>query len=128
MLKIRLSRFGKKNQPHYRIIVTEKRSKRDGSFVANLGHYINYSDPAIVKLDIEEYDKWLAKGAQPSDTVKYLRGLAKDSNETEIPKKDKGRVSKKKKEAMKAQKEESQPKAEAQDEKPESEESSKEAE
>lgn len=86
MLKIRLTRTGKKNQAQYRIIVTEKRSKRDGDFIANLGYYTPAINPAILKLDLAGYDEWLKKGAQPTKTVEYLRSQANDSNEITIKK------------------------------------------
>ena len=97
MLKIRLSRTGKKNQPHYRIVVTERRSKRDGGIVANLGHYIPYTNPAVVRLEVNEYDQWLGKGAQATPVVSYLRSQTKDNKEVEItkdlkPKNNKHRV------------------------------------
>lgn len=74
MLKIKLARFGKRNQPHYRIVVNEVRSKRDGNYVALLGHYAPSAIPKILKIDMEAYNLWLTKGAQPTDTV---AGLAK---------------------------------------------------
>lgn len=74
MLKIKLARFGKRNQPHYRIVVNEARSKRDGDYVALLGHYAPSATPKILKIDMEAYQLWITKGAQPTDTV---AGLAK---------------------------------------------------
>lgn len=94
MLKIRLSRTGKTNQPHYRIVVAEKRSKRNGSFVANLGHYIPYSNPAILQLDVTEYDQWVHKGAQATPVVSYLRNQTKTNDLVEIAKKPKTKNSK----------------------------------
>ena len=76
MLKIKLSRTGKRHQPHYRIIVAEARSKRDGKYLANLGHYIPTPKPATLKLDTKAYDSWISKGAQPTDTVRQLRTKA----------------------------------------------------
>lgn len=73
MLKIKLSRTGQKKQPHYRIIVAEDRSKRDGKFLENLGHYIPFTDPAQLQLNITAFDSWLAKGAQPTSVVRALR-------------------------------------------------------
>ena len=102
MLKIRLSRTGKKNQPHYRIVVTEKRSKRDGSTVDELGFYIPYKNPAQLKLDVDAYDKWTQKGAQSSDVVKYLRSKAKDNQIVEIVKKAKTKKKKSQEEASTA--------------------------
>lgn len=72
MLKIKLSRFGKKDQPHYRIIVNEARSKRDGGYVASLGHYAPTQTPKILEVNIEEYKTWITKGAQPTPTVENL--------------------------------------------------------
>ena len=95
MLKIRLSRVGKKNQPSYRIIVTERRSKRDGKYIANLGNYTPYKNPAILKLDIEAYDSWLEKGAQPSDVVKNLRTKTTSDKTILIEKKPKAKAKKK---------------------------------
>lgn len=74
MLKIKLARFGKKNQPHYRIVVTEARSKRDGKYVALLGQYAPSQTPKTLNLDLDAYKEWLEKGAQPTETV---AGLAK---------------------------------------------------
>lgn len=74
MLKIKLARFGKRNQPHYRIVVTEARSKRDGAYVALLGQYAPSQTPKILNLDLDAYKQWIEKGAQPTETV---AGLAK---------------------------------------------------
>lgn len=76
MLKIKLARFGKKGQPHYRIVVNEARSKRDGAYVAKLGEYVPTSQPKILKLDKKAYDEWIAKGAQPTETVAVLAARA----------------------------------------------------
>lgn len=72
MLTIRLTRMGAKKKPFYRIIVTEKRSKRDGSYVESLGYYDPCRKPAEVKIDRERVDYWIARGAQPSETVRSL--------------------------------------------------------
>ncbi|NCN03727.1 MAG: 30S ribosomal protein S16 [Candidatus Pacebacteria bacterium] len=72
MLKVKLARFGKKNQPHYRIVVNEARDKRDGSYVALIGHYAPTQTPKLLDVNIEEYDKWIGQGAQPTDTVAAL--------------------------------------------------------
>lgn len=71
MLKIKLARFGKKHQPHYRIVVNEARDKRDGKYVALLGHYSPVA-PKELKIDVAAYQEWLGKGAQPTDTVASL--------------------------------------------------------
>ena len=72
MLSIRLTRRGAKKKPFYRIIVTEKRSKRDGRFVESVGYYDPCRNPADVKLDRERINYWIERGAQPSETVRSL--------------------------------------------------------
>lgn len=72
MLKIKLSRLGKRGQPFYRIIVNEAKSKRDGKFIDLLGTYNPMSDPKEIKIDQVKYQDWLKKGAQPTNTVKGL--------------------------------------------------------
>ncbi len=92
MLKIKLARFGKKGQPHYRIVVNEAKSKRDGEYVAKLGEYAPTFSPKILRLDLTAYAEWLAKGAQPTETVANLAKRAASKNP--FPAK-KARVSKK---------------------------------
>lgn len=72
MLKIRLTRMGKKHAPAYRIVVTEKRSKRDGKYIDQLGYYHPSTNPLEFKLDQDKYKKWLANGAQPSTGLKKV--------------------------------------------------------
>ncbi len=72
MLKIKLARFGKKDQPHYRIVVTEARSKRDGQYAALLGTYAPTQEPKLLELDLKAYALWVTKGAQPTETVASL--------------------------------------------------------
>lgn len=72
MLKIKLTRTGKKNQPSFRIVVAEARSKRDGQYTDCLGFYYPLSKPKVVKIDKKKYQEWLAKGAQPTETVRRL--------------------------------------------------------
>jgi len=72
MLKIKLARFGKRGQPHYRIVINEARDKRDGSYVAKVGHYAPTMTPKILEIDVTAYKEWLKKGAQPTDTVAGL--------------------------------------------------------
>ena len=72
MLAIRLMRMGAKKRPTYRVVVKEKLSKRDGAFLENLGTYNPTRQPAEVKLDMERVQYWLARGAQPTDTVRQL--------------------------------------------------------
>ncbi len=70
MLTIRLSRFGKKKKPFYRVVVTESSRPRDGRFVEIVGTYDPLKKPAEVKLNAERIKHWLGHGAQPSDTVR----------------------------------------------------------
>ena len=70
--RIRLRRMGRKKQPMFRIVVTDKRNPRDGSFVETLGHYNPRTDPVELQVDAEKTRAWLAKGATPSDTVRSL--------------------------------------------------------
>ncbi len=72
MLMIRLSRFGKKKHPFYRLVVTEKTRPRNGRFVEIVGTYDPQKNPALVEMDSERVQYWLSKGAQPSDTVRSL--------------------------------------------------------
>ena len=72
MLKIKLARFGKKKQPHYRIVVNEARDKRDGKYVEAIGHYAPTMTPKILDVDMVKYADWLKTGAQPTETVLAL--------------------------------------------------------
>ncbi|SFJ80174.1 30S ribosomal protein S16 [Thermoflavimicrobium dichotomicum] len=71
-VKIRLKRMGAKKAPFYRLVVADSRSPRDGRFIEEIGYYNPLTDPADVKIDEEKALKWLARGAQPSDTVRSL--------------------------------------------------------
>ena len=72
MLKIRLRRMGAIRQPHYRIVVADSRSPRDGRFIESLGHYNPLTDPATIQIDITKYEDWKKKGAQPTNAVASL--------------------------------------------------------
>lgn len=72
MVKIRLRRMGAKKAPFYRVVVADSRYPRDGRFIEEVGTYNPMTDPATVKLDKEKINAWIAKGAQPTDTVKSL--------------------------------------------------------
>lgn len=71
-VKIRLSRHGSKKNPFYRIVVSDSRSARDGKFVEQLGTYDPRPASGGLKLDKEKIEKWLKRGAQPSQTVSEL--------------------------------------------------------
>ena len=77
-VRIRLRRMGKKKQPHYRIVVADSRSPRDGRFVENLGYYNPLKHPDGFKVDIDRVDYWLGEGAIPSPTVKSLVAHARE--------------------------------------------------
>ena len=72
MLAIRLMRMGAKKSPSYRVVVKEKLSKRDGDYVENVGFYNPTRDPAEVRLKMDRVNYWIARGAQPTDTVRQL--------------------------------------------------------
>jgi small subunit ribosomal protein S16 len=71
-VRIRLTRVGATKQPTYRLVVTDGRSARDGRSIETIGHYDPRTDPIKVEIDAEKATAWLAKGAQPSDTVARL--------------------------------------------------------
>ncbi len=71
-VKIRLRRMGAKKAPFYRIVVADSRYPRDGRFIEELGYYDPTKEPSVVKVDAEKAKKWIANGAQPTDTVKKL--------------------------------------------------------
>ncbi len=72
MLKIRLSRVGKKKQPSYRVVIAESRFARDGRFVEIVGHYNPRTEPTTFEVNDEKIREWLSKGAQPTDRVQKL--------------------------------------------------------
>ena len=72
MVKIRLRRMGAKKAPFYRVVVADERYPRDGRFIEEIGYYNPMVTPAEIKIDAEKAAAWIAKGAQPTDTVKAL--------------------------------------------------------
>ncbi|HZE87757.1 MAG TPA: 30S ribosomal protein S16 [Methylomirabilota bacterium] len=71
-LVIRLSRTGKKGERKFRVVVKEKRSKRDGGFIDMLGWYEKSKDNSKKKINMERYNYWVSQGAQPSLTVSEI--------------------------------------------------------
>lgn len=71
-VRIRLKRLGAKKAPFYRIVVADSRTARNGKSIAEIGYYDPTKEPAVLKVDTEEASKWIANGAQPSDTAKVL--------------------------------------------------------
>ena len=76
--------MGRKKQPHYRVVVADSLSPRDGRFVENLGYYKPLTQPARLVLDMERVDHWLAKGAEPSGTVKSLITKARKGGDAQV--------------------------------------------
>ena len=72
MVRIRLKRVGAKKHPFYRIVVADQRAARDGAFIEQIGTYDPFPDPREIKIDEEKYKAWVAKGAQPSESVVSL--------------------------------------------------------
>lgn len=72
MVKMRLTRMGQKKAPFYRVVVADSRYPRDGRFIEEVGYYNPLTNPAEVKINAEVAKKWLANGAQPTETVKDL--------------------------------------------------------
>lgn len=70
--KIRLKRMGAKKNPFYRLVVADNNSPRDGRFIEEIGYYDPTKQPEVLNIDEEKAMKWLANGAQPSDTAKSL--------------------------------------------------------
>ena len=71
-VKIRLKRFGKIRSPHYRIVVADSRTKRDGRAIEEIGKYHPKNDPSVIEVDSERAQYWLSVGAQPSEAVVAL--------------------------------------------------------
>ncbi len=76
-VSIRLRRMGRKKKPHYRIVVAEKTSPRDGRFIESLGYYKPLTIPSRLVIDLERVDYWMSQGALPSQTVRSLIAKAR---------------------------------------------------
>ena len=72
MVKIRLRRMGAHKAPFYRVVVADQRTARDGKCIEEIGTYNPLTNPSEIKIDAEAAKKWLANGAQPTDTAKVL--------------------------------------------------------
>jgi small subunit ribosomal protein S16 len=72
MVVIRLTRFGGKKKPYYRIVAVDREKPRETKYIDLIGTYNPLIDPAQIKIDFEKYNQWISKGAQPSETVKSL--------------------------------------------------------
>ena len=71
-VRLRLTRVGGKRSPIWRVVVADQRSPRDGRVIETIGHYNAQTDPSTIVIDEERARSWLARGAQPSDTVRKL--------------------------------------------------------
>ena len=71
-MKIRLTRMGSKKRPFYRVVALDSATRRDGRPVEFLGYYNPMVEPNEIKLDMENIEKWLKQGAEPSNTVRSL--------------------------------------------------------
>ncbi len=71
-VKIRLKRMGKIRAPHYRIVVMDSRTKRDGRAIEEIGVYHPKNDPSVIQVNSERVQYWLGVGAQPTETVVRL--------------------------------------------------------
>jgi len=64
--------MGASKKPYYRVVVTERKQARDGSFIEIVGHYNPVTNPPVIELDMDRVRHWLDRGAQPSATVSSL--------------------------------------------------------
>jgi small subunit ribosomal protein S16 len=71
-VRIRLTRVGATKQPTYRVVVADSRNARDGRSIETIGHYNPRTEPVEISIDADKAKKWLAQGAQPSQTVERL--------------------------------------------------------
>ena len=95
MVKMRLFRMGDKRNPIYRVVVVDSRKAATGEYIECVGHYRPTCDPVELTIDAEKANAWLAKGVQPTETVKNLlvkAGAIEKSNKLS-PSKTKGKKS-----------------------------------
>jgi small subunit ribosomal protein S16 len=91
MVVIRMRQPGKvaKGHTHNRIVVDEKASKKDGTYLDCIGYYDAAKKPMLLKMDLVKYEEWIAKGAQPTNTVRTLANKMKKYPDGKIPEKKK---------------------------------------
>lgn len=97
MVKMRLVRMGDKKSPVYRIVVVDARKAATGEYIDKVGFYDPKSEPVTLTVDVEKAKDWLAKGVQPTETVKSLlvQTGALEKSEKLSPSKTKGKKKKK---------------------------------
>jgi len=91
-VKIRLTRFGAKKAPFYRVVVADSRVARSGKVIENVGTFNPLTDPVELKINEERAKYWLSQGAQPTDTAKTLlikQGIIAQPTKKSAPKTDK---------------------------------------
>lgn len=84
MLRIRLRRQGGRHDPHYRVVVSDRRASRDGPFLEVLGHYHPDQKTNRLRLDVDRAEEWIGKGARPSSTVRRLLKVARAQPPAEV--------------------------------------------
>ncbi len=77
-VKIKLKRLGKIREPHYRIVVADSRTKRDGRAIEEIGKYYPKAEPSLIEVNSERAQHWLSVGAQPTDPVRVLLKITGD--------------------------------------------------
>ena len=77
-VKIRLKRIGKKRDPHYRVVVADSRTHRDGRVIEEIGRYVPTTEPSIIEINSERARYWLSVGAQPTEQAEVLLKLTGD--------------------------------------------------
>lgn len=83
-VRLRLMRMGKTKQPVYRVVVMDQRAPRDGRYIEQIGRYDARQEPSLIEIDNERAADWLAKGAQPSETVEKLLNISGAMNTMKI--------------------------------------------
>jgi small subunit ribosomal protein S16 len=82
-VRVRLTRVGSKKNPLWRVVVADQRSPRDGRFIEAIGHYNPQTDPSTIVIDEARLHHWLARGAQPTGTVRSLMKARAQGGEAE---------------------------------------------
>ncbi|ANE04318.1 30S ribosomal protein S16 [Corynebacterium crudilactis] len=77
-VKIKLQRLGKIRTPHYRVVIADARTKRDGKVIENIGTYEPKAEPSVIKINSERAQHWLSVGAQPTEAVAALLKVTGD--------------------------------------------------
>ena len=96
MVKMRLVRMGDKKSPVYRIVVVDARKAATGEYIEKIGFYDPRSNPVTLTVDVDKAKEWLAKGVQPTETVKSLlvQTGAMEKSDKLSPSKTKGKKKK----------------------------------